>query len=231
MEHPSSSSVVTARLPSYEDLSSLTNTLYRSTSDPNLNGELSLDSSSITLRTNNTMNNSLTNGISQAQTNRLQTSTSSNSLFGPPHHLGTHHGSNHNLTTNSINMTSNPTSPNHTNSTPPSTLTIPNNNSHESPDNRIKHHSFTTDDSAPDITQLALSFQRFPLNVTSIDNILRAMSRPRKHRNSTSSTRSSFSEHSLIKHNSHDSNQTQPIIVCFFAFYLSIKILTFYIFI
>ncbi|CAF1066090.1 unnamed protein product [Rotaria sp. Silwood1] len=214
-EHPSTSStVVPNRLRSYEDLSLITNGLHRSTSDPNLTGSLSLESSSITIRTGNTdtNNNSLINGI---QTNRLQNSTSTNSLFGPPHHLGTYNnGSNHNMTNIPIHTLSNPTSPNNTHTTSPqlpSTITIPNNNFYDSPDKNIKQHSFTTDDSAPDITQLALSFQRFPLNINSVDNILRAMSRPRKYTNSTSSTHSSLSECSLTKMNSHDSNQTPQI--------------------
>jgi hypothetical protein len=211
-EHPSStSSLVPGRLRSYEDLSSsLTNGLHRSTSDPSLSGSLSLESSSITIRTGNTAN-STNPSTNSTQSNRLQNSTSTNSLFGPPHHLGTLNGSNHNMTNNPVNGVSTPTSPNtNPNVTPPSTITIPTNNPQDSPDNRIKRQSFTTDDSAPDITQLALSFQRFPLNVNSVDNIIRTMSRPRKHTNSTSSTGSSLSEAwSLTKINSHDSNQTQ----------------------
>lgn len=129
------------------------------------------------------------------------------------------------MTNNPVNGISTPTSPNNSNNnnnnninnnntTPPSTITIPNNNCHDSPDSRGKRQSFTTDDSAPDITQLALSFQRFPLNVNSVDNILRTMSRPRKHTNSTSSTGSSLSEAwSLTKINSQDSNPT-PRSVC-----------------
>jgi hypothetical protein len=124
------------------------------------------------------------------------------------------------MTNNPVNGISTPTtSANNTNITPPSTITIPNNNCHDSPDNRIKRQSFTTDDSAPDITQLALSFQRFPLNVNSVDNIIRTMSRPRKHTNSTSSTGSSLSEAwSLTKINSQDSNPTQRL-VCFRIFF------------
>lgn len=98
------------------------------------------------------------------------------------------------MTNNPSNSVSTPTSPNVMNTTPPSTITMPNSNGHDSPDNRIKRQSFATDDSAPDITQLALTCQRFPLNVNSVDNILRTMSRPRKHTNSTSSTGSSLSE-------------------------------------
>jgi hypothetical protein len=117
------------------------------------------------------------------------------------------------MTTNPTNGTSTPTSPNNINVTPPSTITLPNTNYQDSPDNRIKRQSFTTDDSAPDITQLALSFQRYSINVNSVDNILRTMSRPRKHTNSTSSTGSSLSEAwSLTKINSHDSNQTQRMV-------------------
>ncbi|CAF1377912.1 unnamed protein product [Rotaria sordida] len=218
-EHPSTTttSVVPGRLHSYEDLSSLTNGLHRSTSDPSLTGSLSLESSSITIRTANidTNNNSLINGSQQIQTNRLQNSTSTNSLFGPPHHLGTYNDNNHNMTNNSIHILSNPGSPHNINipSSPRSIIPISNNNNcHDSPDKGIKQQSYTTDDSAPDITQLALSFQRYPLNINSVDNILRAMSRPRKHTNSTSSTHSNLSECSLTKINTNDSNETQQII-------------------
>jgi hypothetical protein len=124
------------------------------------------------------------------------------------------------MTNNPVNGSSTPTSPNTTNVTPPSTITIPNNHGHDSPDNRTKRQSFTTDDSAPDITQLALSFHRFPMNVNSVDNILRTMSRPRKHTNSTSSTGSSLSEAwSLTKINSHDSHPTHRM-VCLVFFFL-----------
>ncbi|UJR13918.1 hypothetical protein I4U23_000923 [Adineta vaga] len=213
-EHPSSSSsLVPGHLQSYEDLStSLTTGLHRSTSDPSLSGSASLESSSITIRTGNA-NNTNTTSTNSNQSNRLQNSTSTNSLFGPPHHLGTLNGSNHNMTNNPINGLSTPTTPNTNNITPPSTVTLPNTNGHDSPDNQAKRQSFATDDSAPDITQLALSFQRFPLNVSSVDNILRTMSRPRKHTNSTSSTGSGLSEAwSLTKINSQDPNQPQRII-------------------
>jgi hypothetical protein len=77
----------------------------------------------------------------------------------------------------------------------------------------MKQQCFRTDDSSPDITQLALSFQRFPLNVNSVDNILRTMSYPRKHTTSTSSTTSSLSEAwSLTRINSYDQNQTQRMV-------------------
>ena len=218
-EHPSSSSsLIPGRLHSYEDLSSsLTNGLHRSTSDPSLSGSLSLESSSITLRTANTHNHTPpTNSTQQIQSTRLHNSTSTNSLFGPPHHLGTYNDSNLNVTNTPHNGMSTPTSPsshNHTNVSPPSTITMPNHAGHDSPDNRVKRESFTTDDSAPDITQLALSFQRFPLNVNSVDNIIRTMSRPRKHTNSTSSTGSSLSEAwSLTRINSHDANHTPRLV-------------------
>lgn len=116
---------------------------------------------------------------------------------------------------------STPTSPNVMNTTPPSTITLPNGNVHDSPDNRIKRQSFATDDSAPDITQLALTCQRFPLNVNSVDNILRTMARPRKHTNSTSSTGSSLSEAwSLTKINSQESHSTHRQVVCSTEFLL-----------
>ena len=213
LEHPSSSSsLLPHRLPSYEDLSLIPNTLHRSTSDPSLNGSLSLESSSVTIRTGNpNANNSpITN---PTQSNRLQSSTSTISLFGSPHHPSTQNVNNHNMTNIPVNNIPIPSSPNNTNRTPSATITIPNNNSLDSPDNLKKLQSVATDDSAPDITQLALSFQRYPLNVNSVDNILRTMSRPRKHTNSTSSTGSSLSEAwSLPKINSHDSNQTQRMV-------------------
>lgn len=117
---------------------------------------------------------------------------------------------------NPVNGVSTPTSPNNTNLTPPSTITIPNNNPPDSPDNRIKRQSFTTDDSSPDITQLAYSVQRYALNANSVDNIIRTMSRPRKHTNSTSSAGSNLSEawSSLTKINLQDANPTQRL-VCF----------------
>ena len=121
------------------------------------------------------------------------------------------------MTNNPVNGLSIPSAPSSNNNnstvTPPSTVTIPLQNSQNSLVNRTKRQSFTTDDSAPDITQLALLLQRFPLNVNSADNILRTMARPRKHTNSTSSTGSSLSEAwSLTKINSYDSNQTQRTI-------------------
>jgi len=205
---------VPGHLRSYEDLSSsLTTGLHRSTSDPSLTGSISLESSSITIRTGNINPNNNSSSTHSTQSNRLQNSTSTNSLFGPPHHLGTQNGSNHNMTNTPVNGLSTPTSPNNTNITPPSTITLANPTCHDSPDNQIKRQSFATDDSAPDITQLALSVQRFPLNANSVDTILRTMSRPRKHTNSTSSTGSSLSEAwSLTKINSHESNQTQRIV-------------------
>ena len=117
------------------------------------------------------------------------------------------------MTNNPANGPSTPASPNPTNTTPPSTITTLNNNGQDSPDNRIKRQSFATDDSAPDITQLVLSCQRYPLNVSSVDNILRITSRPRKHTNSTSSTGSSLSEAwSLTKINSHESNPANRLV-------------------
>ncbi|CAF3386447.1 unnamed protein product [Rotaria sp. Silwood1] len=183
------SKTISTRIRSYEDLSTaLTNHIHRSTSDPTFSDSLPLESLSIPIRSNNY--NSLSHLI-QSQCNRSLNSTSTNSLFGPPHHLGTLNDSHHNVTNNS-----------NTNQ-----ISLPTNTS---PDNRIKHQSFTNDDSSPDITQLALSFQRFSLNLHSVDNILRTMSRPRRHTNSTSSTTSSLSDAwSLTKLNSYDPNQTQ----------------------
>ena len=175
-----------------------------------MSGSISLESSSITLRTANGLNSTPPNNVSQqSQLNRLQNSTSTNSLFGPPHHLGTFNGSNHNVTNSNSNSNSTPTSPSSNNVSAPSTATLQMHPSHDSPDHRLKRESFTTDDSAPDITQLVLSAQRFPLTVNSVDNILRTLSHPRKHTNSTSSTGSSLSEAwSVTKLNSQDSHQT-----------------------
>lgn len=54
--------------------------------------------------------------------------------------------------------------------------------------------------------------------MNSVDNILRTMSRTRKHTTSTSSTTSSLSEAwSLTRINSYEQNQTQKM-VCFFSY-------------
>lgn len=193
IEHPSSSaSLVPGGLHSFEDLSNpLLANLPRSNSDPSLTGSISLESSSATLRTS-------THASLTPQSNRLQNSTSTNSLFGQPHHLGTLNGSNQNMTTNSINGLSTPTSPNSKNVASPSPNPVV--------DSPRKRESFTTDDSTPDLTQLALSMQRFPMNA---DGIIR-MSRPRKHTNSTSSTGSGISDTwSLTRTNSQDANHHQ----------------------
>ncbi|CAF3566019.1 unnamed protein product [Rotaria socialis] len=181
---------IPARIRSYEDLSKLTtNTLHRSTSDPSLSDSLPIESTSITT----CLNNNPLLFPPQSPFNRSQNSTSTNSLFGQPHHLGTLNDSHPNVINNS-----------NTNQ-----ISIPIN---ISPDNRIKQHSFTTDDSSPDLTQLALSYQRYSLNPHSVDNLLRAMSRPRKYTNSTSSTTSSLSDAwSLTKINSYDPHQTQKM--------------------
>lgn len=172
----------------------MTNNLHRSTSDPNLTNSLTTDSSSVTVRP---IGHSNTNSLTyphQSQLNRLHSSASTSSLFGPPHHLGTLTDSHHNVINNSNTNNS----------------SLPVNNS---PDTQIKQQSFTTDDSAPDITQLALSCHRFSLNVNSVDNILRTMSRPRKHTTSTSSTTSSLSEAwSLTKINLCDQHQPQRMV-------------------
>ncbi|CAF1633757.1 unnamed protein product [Adineta ricciae] len=183
-----SSTLIPARIRSYEDLTaSVTNNLHRSSSDPSLSNSLHNEPSLIARPTPVSPSSQ-----QQSQSNRLQTSTSTNSLFGPPHHLGTLNDGSHHSVTNPCN----------TNQT---SILIP-----TSPDSRAKQQSFLTDDSSPDITQLALSFQRFPLNVNSVDNILRTMSRPRRHTNSTSSTASSLSEAwSLTRINSSDSSQAQ----------------------
>ena len=180
---------------SFEDLShAVTNGLHRSTSDP-----------SLTSSTHRDANPPVSDGTNPSPSpnqpspsNRLQNSTSTNSLFGLPHDLGTFTDSHPNVATNS--------NPNHSNQQ----ISFPIN---LSPDTRIKRESFAIDDSAPDITQLALSFQRFPISVTSVDHILRTMSLARKPTNSTSSAASSFSEAgSLSRINSSDPSQTQPLV-------------------
>lgn len=151
------------------------------------------NSSSVTIRLNPNSPLSSSNQQPSSQSTRLQNSTSTNSLVGQSHQLDT----------------SNDNQPNHSNSNQVP-LPIP-----QSPDNRIKQHSFSTDDSSSEITQLAVSFQHYSLNVNSVDNILRIMARPRKHTNSTSSTTSSLSETwSLTRINSYEQNQTQKM-VCF----------------
>ena len=179
-----STNLIPVRIRSYDDLTtSVTNTLHRSSSDPSLSHLLNNDSSSNPVRLNPTTSNQ-----QQSQLNRLQSSTSTNSLFGSPHQLGT--------------INDNQSNPN------PISLPI----SH-SPDNRIKRQSFIIDDSSPDLTQLALSVQHYPLNINSVDNILRTMTRPRKHTNSTSSTTSSLSETwSLPRINSYDQTSTQRMV-------------------
>ena len=155
------------------------NNLHRSASDSALN-----EPSTNTIRPN--VNPSCSN-VQQSPSNRLLNSTSTNSLFGPPHQLGTPPDNQ----INSLNFTpTNPSNP-------------------TSPDIRIKQPSSPTDDSSSDIDQLVSTFQRFPLNVNSVDSILRTIARPRKHTNSTSSTTSSLSETwSLTRINSYEPNQT-----------------------
>jgi hypothetical protein len=165
----------------------MANNLHRSTSDPMLSNSSNNEPSAIVIRPNVNSPLSSSNQQPSSQSNRLQNSTSTNSLFGQPHQLGT---SNDHSSSNQ---------------TP---IPMP-----QSPDSRIKQCSFSTDDSAPDITQLALSFQRYSLNVNAVDNILRTMTRPRKHTNSTSSTTSSLSETwSLTRINSYEQNQTQKMV-------------------
>ena len=167
---------------------------------------MSLESSSLTLRTSNGPSNT---PPQQSQTSRLQNSNSTSSLFGPPHHLGTLNGSSTSMTNTATNGNSTPTSPSTQNISPcTATQNVANGNPSDSPDRHLKRQSFTTDDSAPDITQLALSCQRFPLTVNSVDNILR-LNGPRRHTNSTSSTCSSLSEAwSLPRFNASESSQT-----------------------
>lgn len=160
---------------------------------------MSLESSSLTLRTTNGTSNT---SPQQSQTPRLQNSTSTSSLFGPPHHLGTLNGSHTSVTNNLTNGNSTPTSPS------AATQNLSNGIHSDSPENQLKRQSFTTDDSAPDITQLAMSCQKFSLNVNSVDNILR-LNGPRRHTNSTSSTCSSLSEAWLLPRcHSQESSQT-----------------------
>lgn len=176
-----SSTLIPARIRSYEDLStSMVNNLHRSASDSALN-----EPSTNNIRPNVNPN------VQQSPSNRLLNSTSTNSLFGPPHQLGTP-----------------PDNPIH-----PLNFTPTNPSNPTSPDIRIKSTAFPTDDSSSDIDQLVSTFQRFPLNVNSVDSILRTIARPRKHTNSTSSTTSSLSETwSLTRINSYEPNPTARMV-------------------
>lgn len=160
------------------------NNIHRSASDSALN-----DSSPIPSRSNITPSSS---NVQQSPSNRLLNSTSTSSLFGLPHQLGT--------------PPDNPVSPPNGNPTNP---IIP-----PSPDvHRTKKPSFTVDDFSPDIDQLVITFQKYPMNVNSVDSILRTITRPRRHTNSLSSTTSSFSEiPSLTRISSYEQNQAQRMV-------------------
>lgn len=180
-----SSTLIPVRIRSFEDLSiSMTNTIHRSASDSALH-----DSSPIPSRLNITPASS---NVQQSPSNRLLNSTSNNSLFGPPHQLGT--------------PPDNPVSPSNCNPTSP---WVP-----PSPDaHQIKKPSFPVDDSSSDIQQLVATFQKYPMNVNSVDSILRVIARPSKHTNSLSSTTSSLSEiSSLTRISSYEQNQAQRMV-------------------
>ncbi|CAF1028257.1 unnamed protein product, partial [Didymodactylos carnosus] len=208
-ELPSSTSSLVPRCRSYEDLSSSAlNGLHRSSSDPSLSGSME---SSITLRTGTTppitiSNHNVGMTLQHQNSGHLLNSNSSlsNSLFGPPHHLGGALSQNGESNSNLLPTSNSTTTPNQTTAT--NSLT----NGHCScGDQHYLSNGQTMDDSsldsAPDITQLALSMQKFPLNVSAV---LRTMS-TRKHTNSTSSTTSSLSEAwSLPKISSFDNNNT-----------------------
>ena len=164
------------------DLStSATNNLHRSTSDSTLLNKLNNDSLS------SSDNNSLSYQH-QHLLNCSQNSTSTNSLFGPPHYLGTLNDSHHNVT-----------------STNPISLPITNNSDNP---------NLINDNKSSNITQLASSYHRLPSNMNSADNILHGMPRPQKHTSSVSSTRSSLPEtHSFSRTNSYDPNQMQRVVL------------------
>jgi hypothetical protein len=199
-EHPST--FIPARMRSYDDLSnSFVNGLHRSTSDPGLNLPSQIETVNIHSLNHLSINQQLTS-------TRLHTSLSTSSLLNSSHPLDTCNGS----STHNFPVQIHPHPHQHQyqyQHFPHQTaLTI---NLHA--DNRIKPHCSIIDDSAPDITQLALSFQRYPLNMNSIDSILRTMSRPRKHTTSTSSTASSLSEAwSMTRINTYDHYQTQRMV-------------------
>lgn len=173
----------------------MTNGLHRSASDSALSTPTLSDVTPTTTLTPSLCPTHTSSSMSQSPSARLHSSLSNNSLFGPPHHLGTCNGSSQNFATQSAAHQSS-----HQRS-------LPNNHS---PENRLKPQHSIIGDSAPDITQLAISFHRFPLNVNGVDHILRTLTHPRKHTASTSSTASSLSEAwSLTRINSSDQSQTQ----------------------
>ena len=189
------STLIPARIRSYEDLSnSMTNGLHRSTSDSVLSTSTPAEGTPSPSITHTLRMANPSSGMSQSPSIRLHSSTSNNSLFGPPHHLGTCNDSNQNFTTQSpahqsLHRTS-----------------FPNEHSPESP---MKQQDFIIDHSSPDITQLAISFHQYPLNVNGVDHILRTMAHSRKLTASTSSTASSLSEAwSLTRINAADQSQT-----------------------
>ncbi|CAF0774782.1 unnamed protein product [Didymodactylos carnosus] len=210
-ELPSSTSSLVPRCRSYEDLSSsVLNGLHRSSSDPSLGGSME---SSITLRTGTTppitiSNHNVGMTLQHQNSGHLLNSNSSlsNSLFGPPHHLGEtpsqNGGSNSSLLPALSSIAT------------PSIATATNSliNGHRRGGDYHHHHHLNNSatiydsvvDSAPNIPQLSLS-QKFSSNT---NTVLKPMS-ARKHTNSTSSTTSSLSEAwSLPKISSLDNNNT-----------------------
>ena len=189
-ENPTST--IPVRFQSFEDLfNSMPNGIQRSTSDSNLHDSVHSESS-FTTNTRST-HPYLINPPSAPI--RLRNSMSANSLSMSPQHSSPYHGSHHSFSTHS-----HPTPVSYQTSLPISSNS----------DNRIKERNFPVDDSAPDITQLALSYQRYPLSLNSVDSILRNISRSNKHTTSMSSTASSLSDAwSLTRMSACDQSQTQ----------------------
>ena len=179
-EHPSS--LIPARLRSYEDLSnSIIGSLHRSASNPSLSTSLHSESAPNTMQTNSTTQPSPRLPISISAQCLSSSSPQQTLANGHTHRFPSH---------SQTNNTSLPMQ--------------------HSPITRLKQQSLPIDDSAPDITQLAISFQRFPMNLHGVESLLRTIGPKRKYTTSTSSTASSLSETwSLPRIHPSDTNQTQ----------------------
>lgn len=215
------STLNTPSLQSFDELStSMNNGLHRSSSDSQLTGSMSLESSSVTLKTSNPLISTPPNSVTQQSSLvRSQNSASTNSLFGPPHHLGTLNGSNHNMTHNTSNSNSVTTSPTTNNGSVYSFGFTVSNKNHDSPDNQLRRQSFTTDDSASDLTQLGPSVQRCQTNTNGVENMLRSAANSLHQTTSTSSTGSNKSDNWLItKPQIQDSNGCKTLVQYFHGY-------------
>ena len=155
-----------ARLRSYEDLSnSITGSLHRSASNPSLSTSLHSDSAPNAAQPNSTPLPSPRLPISISAQCLSSSSPQQTLPIGHTHQFPSHSQTNH----TSLPM-------------------------QHSPITRLKQQSLPIDDSAPDITQLAISFQRFPMNLHGVESLLRTIGPKRKYTTSTSSTASSLSE-------------------------------------